>query len=154
MKKLESMILEESGAGIREVRWQQRLDNFKRAFAQLGKFIDKGNLNELEEQGLIQAFEYTFELAWNVMKDYFTFQGLEGIHGRRDAIRLAFSRGLVEDGEGWMAMLKSRIQSSHTYEEETAKEIATGIFDTYYYLFDMLLQKMETLSGKEVLSEK
>lgn len=154
MKKLENMILEEPGAGIRDVRWQQRLDNFKRAFAQLGKFIDKGSLNELEEQGLIKAFEYTFELSWNVMKDYFTFQGLEGIHGSRDAIRLAFNRGLIEDGEGWMAMLKSRIQSSHTYEEETAREIAADIFDTYYYLFAMLLQEMEALSGQEVLPGK
>ena len=123
MKDLENMILEEPGAGIQSIRWQQRLNNFKKAFAQLRKFIDKGDLNELEEQGLIQAFEYTFELAWNVIKDYFTFQGLEGIHGSRDAIRLAFNRGLIGDGDGWMAMLKSRIQSSHTYEEETARKI-------------------------------
>ncbi|TCS86700.1 nucleotidyltransferase substrate binding protein (TIGR01987 family) [Anseongella ginsenosidimutans] len=89
-----------------DIRWKQRLHNYKKAFSQLQKFIDKRTLNELEEQGLIQSFEYTCELAWNVTKDYYTFQGVGGIQGSRDAIRLAFNRGLIGDGEGWISHLR------------------------------------------------
>ncbi len=62
-----------------DIRWIQRLSNFSKALAQLTRFIEKGELNELEKQGLIQAFEYTFELAWNTIKDYFEAQGETGI---------------------------------------------------------------------------
>ncbi|MGC1956011.1 MAG: nucleotidyltransferase substrate binding protein, partial [Gammaproteobacteria bacterium] len=63
-----------------DVRWIQRFENYKRALTQLKKFIEKGDLNELEEQGLIQAFEYTHELAWNVLKDYLLSKGNVTIH--------------------------------------------------------------------------
>lgn len=66
-----------------DIRWKQRLKNYNKALSQLTKFIEKRELNELEEQGLIQAFEYTYELAWNVMKDYYEFQGTEKIQGSR-----------------------------------------------------------------------
>ena len=73
-------------------------------------------LFELEKQGLIQTFEFTHELAWNVMKDYFAWQGNPAITGSRDTAREAFQKGLIEDGEGWMEMIKSRNQTSHTYQ--------------------------------------
>ena len=59
----------------KDIRWMQRLANFQKAFSQLKKFIDKGVLSELEEQGLIKAFEYTFELAWTTLKDFMENQG-------------------------------------------------------------------------------
>ena len=69
----------------KDIRWKQRFSNYQKALFQLDKFIEKGDLNELEEQGLVQAFEYTYELAWNVMKDYFTYeQADENITGSRD----------------------------------------------------------------------
>jgi nucleotidyltransferase substrate binding protein (TIGR01987 family) len=129
-----------------DIRWQQRFSNYNKALRQLQKFIDKGALNELEQQGLVQAFEYTYELAWNVMKDYFTYmQADQNILGSRDAIQLAFNRGLISDGKIWMDMIESRIKSSHTYNEDTAKEIADKIVQQYYLLFVALKQKMETL---------
>lgn len=86
-----------------DVRWEQRFANFKKALAQLKKFVEKGQLNELEEQGAIQAFEYTYELAWNVMKDFLEHQGQTDIYGSRDAIRKAFSLGLSRTvRNGWM----------------------------------------------------
>jgi len=128
-----------------DIRWKQRFENFQKAFAQLAKFIEKQELNELEEQGLIKAFEYTYELAWNVMKDYYQYQGEDNIQGSRDAIRLAFKRGLVEDGEDWMAMIKSRIMSSHTYNEELVQEIKAAVLNKYYPLFERFNQKMNQL---------
>jgi len=88
-----------------DIRWHQRFQNFQKAFALLEEAVElsltKG-LNKLEEQGLIQRFEFTHELAWNVLKDYFEYQGNTNITGSRDATREAFSIGLIEDGEGWM----------------------------------------------------
>src|SRR5690554_6917957 len=97
-----------------EIRWIQRFSNFNRALSQLESAVElatKRELNELEKQGLIQAFEFTHELAWNVMKDYFIHQGNHQIHGSRDAIRAAFNAGLIEDGEIWMETIKSRKKS-------------------------------------------
>jgi nucleotidyltransferase substrate binding protein (TIGR01987 family) len=112
------------------------------------KFILKGELNELEELGLIQAFEYTYELAWNTIKDYFEEQGEAGILGSRDALRLAFKRVLIEDGETWMAMIVSRTQAAHTYNEALAKKIAGDIVKLYFPEFAKLYSRMEALKEK------
>lgn len=129
-----------------DIRWKQRLDNYSKALRQLTRFIEKGELNELEQQGLIQSFEYTYELAWNTIKDFFEAQGESGILGSRDAFRLAFKRGLIENGEIWMEMIKSRIQTSHTYNEDVAEDIATRIVTQYYEEFIRLHKRLEILS--------
>ena len=126
-----------------DIRWKQRFENYLKALGQLQKFIAKGNLNELEEQGLIQAFEFTHELAWNVMKDYFEYQGNTAITGSRDATREAFQKGLIQDGAQWMEMIKSRNQSTHTYNESTANEIRDRILNYYYDLFVSFKDKMK-----------
>jgi len=112
-----------------DIRWEQRFSNYQKALRQLQKFIDKGELSELEAQGLVKAFEYTYELAWNTLKDFLEYRGQTDIYGSRDAIRRAFGLGLIADGEGWMDMLKSRNQTSHTYNEETAEEICRAVRD-------------------------
>jgi nucleotidyltransferase substrate binding protein (TIGR01987 family) len=126
-----------------DIRWKQRFENYLKALGQLQKFIAKGNLNELEEQGLIQAFEFTHELAWNVMKDYFEYQGNTTITGSRDATREAFQKGLIQDGAQWMEMIKSRNQCTHTYNESTANEIRDRILNYYYDLFVSFKEKMK-----------
>jgi nucleotidyltransferase substrate binding protein (TIGR01987 family) len=92
-------------------------------------------LSELEKQGLIKAFEFTHELAWNVMKDYFEYQGTTSIMGSRDAVREAFQKGLVADGEGWIEMIQSRNQTSHTYNQKVADEIVEKVTARYCELF-------------------
>jgi len=115
-----------------DIRWIQRFDNFDKAVKQLTKFIEKGDLSELEQQGLIQSFEYNYELAWNTIKDFYENQGETGIQGSRDAIRMAFKRGLIINGETWMKMIKSRVLTSHTYNEKIADEITIDILNIYY----------------------
>lgn len=129
----------------KDIRWQQRLQSFKKALKQLRKFVAKGDLNELEEQGAIQAFEYTYELAWLVLKDFLVYQGHTEIYGSRDAIKKAFEVGLIEDGKTWMDAYVSRTKTSHTYNEETAKEFVNAIMSDYYILFTKLEKKMEEL---------
>lgn len=131
-----------------DIRWQQRLANFSMALEQLARAVatsQQRTLSDLEKQGLIQAFEFTHELAWNVMKDYFAYQGNPGISGSRDAAREAFQKGLVEDGEGWMEMIRSRNQTSHTYQQKIADEIGRLIVERYFPLFRDFQQKMSSL---------
>ena len=132
----------------RDIRWEQRFANYQKALSRLQKFIDKGALSELEKQGLIKAFEYTYELAWNTLKDFLEYRGQTDIYGSRDAIRKAFELGLIGDGESWMDMLKSRNKTSHTYNEETADEICQAVEEVYYSLFKQLKAKLESLRSE------
>ncbi|MEX2489197.1 MAG: nucleotidyltransferase substrate binding protein [Pseudomonadales bacterium] len=129
-----------------EIRWHQRLQNFQSAFHELDEAVALSNargLSKLEEQGLIQAFEYTYELAWNTIKDFYQYQGETGIQGSRDAIRLAFERGLIADGDQWVAMIKSRTLTSHTYNRELARLIADQILGNYHLLLKNVLANLE-----------
>lgn len=132
-----------------DIRWIQRFSNYCKALAQLAKFIAKGDLNELEKQGLIQCFEYTYELAWNTLKDFYENQAVTDIQGSKDAIRLAFKRGLIDNGEAWMNMIKSRTLTSHTYNEDLADEIVSAILNSYYQEFVELQKKLGALAEKE-----
>jgi nucleotidyltransferase substrate binding protein (TIGR01987 family) len=130
---------------MQDIRWKQRLDNYQKAVRQLTKFIEKGELNELEEQGMIKAFEYTYELAWKMIKDYYEEQGEVNIQGSRDALRLAFQRGIIKDGDNWMKMIKSRIATVHTYNEEVARQVIQDIRNLYFQLFIELQTKMQNI---------
>lgn len=133
-----------------DIRWRQRFANYKKALQQLTKFIDKADLNELEQQGLIKAFEYTYELGWNLLRDFLVDRGNTSIYGSRDAIREAFSAGLIKDGEGWMAMYADRNKTSHTYNEDTADEITRNVFTRYFPVFVALREKMDVLSKENL----
>ena len=133
----------------KDIRWQQRFDNYQRALASLGEFMSKASLSKLETQGLIKAFEYTYELGWNVLRDYLLFQGKTDLVGSRDAIKNAFKSGLLADGEVWMDMLESRNRTSHVYHEEIAQEIAAKIKSIYYPSFCKLEKKFLGLVKSE-----
>ncbi|MDZ7718256.1 MAG: nucleotidyltransferase substrate binding protein [Balneolaceae bacterium] len=131
-----------------DIRWKQRFSNYQKAFGKLAEVVENktlGQLTDLEKEGLIQRFEYTYELAWKVMKDYLEFQGITGITGSRDAIRESFQKEIISEGEGWMEMIKSRNQTAHLYNEATAQEIAENIVNVYFNLFDSFNRKMENL---------
>ena len=118
-----------------DVRWTQRFNNFSKAFAQLTEAVElskQRRLSKLEEQGLIQAFEYTHELAWNTLKDFLGERGVQDLYGSRDTTREAFRVGLIEHGEVWMDMIRSRNLTSHTYNEATAREIVSAIIRSYF----------------------
>lgn len=103
-----------------ELRWVQRFSNYEKALSQLGAAVQlskQRKLTDLEQQGIIQAFEFTHELAWKTLKDFLNDKGNAEIYGSRDASRQAFKYGLLDDGEVWMNMILSRNQTSHTYNE-------------------------------------
>ena len=121
-----------------DVRWQQRFSNYKRALEQLESFFEPPALNEREQQGLIKAFEYVFELAWNTLRDLLRSQGNETLLGSRDTLREAFRLGLIHNGETWMLMIQDRNLTSHTYNRSTADTIASHIQDSYLRCFQDL----------------
>jgi len=131
-----------------DTRWEQRFSNYTRAFNRLKDAVSlngERQLSDLEKQGLIQAFEFTHELAWKVIKDYFVEQGNNEITGSRDAVRSAFKNELIIDGEGWMKMIVSRNMSSHTYDNDIANEIVDDVVNNYYGLFQDFQLKMQGL---------
>lgn len=142
-----------------DIRWEQRFSNYNKALKKLSEAIEyiKKDFDEQEaginteevfdeilKEGLIQRFEYTHELAWNVMKDFLSEIGNIRTYGSRDATREAFKAELIKNGDVWMEMIKSRNQTSHTYNDETAEEIYTKILNEYYSAFLTFQQTMES----------
>ncbi len=146
---------------MEEIRWQQRFSNCNKALNKLEQAIGyiKHNylddetqivrsdlnliLNEIIKDGLIQRFEYTHEMAWNLMKDYAEYQGNNEVGGSRDATREALNLKIIENGDAWMEMIKSRNKTTHTYNESTANEIYSKIIEYYFPLFIQFRFKME-----------
>jgi len=148
-----------------ELRWQQRFSNYVKAFLKLeqavlkiteeyqirenGTIDEDSFLDDIIKEGLIQRFEYTHELAWNVMKDFLENAGNNNVFGSKDATKEAFAAGLISNGEVWMDMIKSRNKTSHTYNEETADDIFMKIVHEYYQEFNQFRNRMEALSSGE-----
>ncbi len=106
-------------------------------------------LTRLEDQGLIQEFEFTHELAWNTLKDFLENRGVQGLYGSKDTVRQAFKTGLILNGEVWMDMVQSRNLTSHTYDETVADQIVAAIRNTYCTEFEALRTKLEELKDVE-----
>lgn len=133
----------------KDIRWIQRFNNYRRALEKFNQAVDiisnklewGEEIDDLLEEGLIQRFEYTHELAWKVMKDYAQYQGYTNIQGSRDAFRKAFEMGIIEN-EAWMESINDRNLTSHNYDDETVAEILKAIIDTYALLFNDFEKKM------------
>ena len=133
----------------KDIRWIQRFNNYRRALEKFNQAVDiisnklewGEEIDDLLEEGLIQRFEYTHELAWKVMKDYAQYQGYTNIQGSRDAFRKAFEMGIIEN-EAWMESINDRNLTSHNYDDETVAEILNAKIDTYALLFNDFEKKM------------
>ena len=165
----------------KDLRWQQRLENFEKALAGIKRDVrisEKYLLSEAEKEyyksysnikdfaheeietikdkketlasihtGLIKSFEITWELAWNVMKDYFKNQGIYSIRGPRDAIKEAFNKGLIEKNDSWSQSVRDRHKTTHIYEEEMIEEIIEEIKTKYICMFEQFARKMNSLKN-------
>jgi len=131
-----------------EIRWQQRLENFGKALSQLEAACEKEDYSDLERAGLVQMFEFTFELSWKVLKDLLFYEGYE-LKSPREVIRQSFVMEFIseDDSEVFLDALGKRNLLSHTYEEETALEAERLINEQYY---PMLRRVYDTLEKKRV----
>ena len=135
-----------------DIRWIQRFNHFIKALSQLKEAVELAQqrpLSRLESQGMIQAFEFTHELAWNTLKDFLENGGVQGLYGSKDASRAAFKAGLIENGEAWMDMIQSRNLTTHTYDEAIAVQITSSIRSTYFAEFEALRIKLDELKREE-----
>ena len=135
-----------------DTRWLQRFSNYQKALLTLFEAADLAAtraLSNLEQRGLIQGFEFTHELAWNVLKDYLEEQGFVGIIGSKNATREAFKNALIADGEVWMDMIKARNMTSHTYSTAVVQGIATDILQRFYPAFKAMELTFSALKARD-----
>jgi nucleotidyltransferase substrate binding protein (TIGR01987 family) len=117
-----------------DIRWKQRFENFQKAFLLLKQAVENGPsaLSLLEKEGVIQRFEYTFELAWKTMKDFLEMEGMVITPvTARQVVKEAFSAKIVTDGQVWIDMLDHRNLLSHTYDSSTFEEAVDAIAARY-----------------------
>ena len=115
----------------KELRWQQRFQNFERAFLLLDKSIDISDPSDTERAGIIQFFEMSFELSWNLMKDYLESEGFV-VDTPRESLKQAFQSNVITDGHVWMEALDDRNLTAHTYDEATAEKVIGNIKEKYH----------------------
>ena len=127
----------------KEVRWKQRFENLRKAFALLDEAAQRPELSRLEKEGLIQRFEYTFELSWKTLKDYLESQGVTATFPR-DVLKEAFRAGVIENGEVWLEMLEKRNQLSHTYDEKTFEASVSAVRDRFFPAVARLMDALES----------
>ena len=134
-----------------DIRWLQRYDSFHRANKRIQEITESDkkvdDLSELEMEGLIQRFEYTFELGWKVLQDLLKYKGYEFVQGPNGTLQKAFEDGMITDHDGWRRMAKARVTTSHTYNEGDAIEIVRNIYKEYSYL----LQRLDNRLNEEKL---
>lgn len=126
-----------------DIRWRQRFSNYQKALSKLQEVIKQSEedpLSELETEGLIQRFEYTYELSWKTLQDLLHSKGYLEITGPNPVISQSFKDGIIKDGEAWKKMKVAREMTSHTYNSEIAEEISESIIDLFY----TLLKDLET----------
>ena len=128
-----------------DIRWRQRFQNFKKAFEQLRDSVLKvDELSDLEKEGMVQRFEYTFELAWKTLKDYLEEQQVNAKFPR-EVIKQSFHYEIIQDGEIWMDMLEKKNLMAHTYEEtifrDSVQKIANEYFKAISQLYNFLQNK-------------
>ncbi|MEY3498663.1 MAG: hypothetical protein RL308_332 [Bacteroidota bacterium] len=126
-----------------DIRWIQRFNNYRKALARLGE-AEERELSDLEQQGLIQGFEFTFDLAWKTLQDYLRENKRPNDNGGPNVIiTQSLEDGIIKGEEQWKAMKKSRDLTSHSYDGETADDIAENILETYYNLFIQLETRLQ-----------
>ena len=130
-----------------DIRWIQRFNNYRKALARLSEAValaEERDLSDLELQGLIQGFEFTFDLAWKTLQDYLRHHKRPNDNGGPNVIIIqALADGIIKGDEEWKAIKKSRELTSHSYDGDTADAIAENIIDTYHGLFIQLETRLQ-----------
>lgn len=127
---------------VQTPRWQLRFQVFGRALSLLRQgleTLDERSLSDLEREGLIQRFEYTWELGWNLIADYLDFQGvILPTKTPRIVLKTAYERGVIADGPEWMNALDARNRMAHTYNFSAFEEVVAAVHARYFGLLNAL----------------
>jgi nucleotidyltransferase substrate binding protein (TIGR01987 family) len=118
-----------------DIRWKQRFDNFERAFRLLQSALVERPLedfSDLEQQGLVKRFEFSFELAWKTMKDFLESSGIQvNPVTPKAVIKEAFAAKIIDDGQIWIDMMLDRNLLSHTYDQKSFLKALNSVKNVY-----------------------
>lgn len=132
------------------LRWEQKLQSYHKALNRLAEVVNSAKshqLNDLEKDGMVKRFEYTHEMAWKLMMSYCKYVDPSfEVYGSRDATRWAFSRELIDDGETWMEMIKSRNNTAHNYDGDVSNDVLVAVTERYFPLMHAFYLRMAALS--------
>lgn len=123
-----------------DIRWKQRFQNFEKAYKRLShaiRIVEGEPDNEVLTAGLIQTYEFTFELAWKTLKDYLEMEGFD-VPSPRATLRQAFQSGYIQQAEVWMQALNDRNLTTHTYDELIAAKVVGDINEKYVFVLEEL----------------
>ena len=130
-------------------RLNEKLSDYKRASTRLAEATKLEVYDDIIFDGVIQRFEFTFELSWKLMKLFLEYTGISEIRSPRGAIREAFAFGLINDGEQWIDMMIDRNKTPHLYDEDEARLIYEKIINRYNDLLaqfgDMIEKEIKQL---------
>ncbi|RLD17460.1 MAG: nucleotidyltransferase [Caldiserica bacterium] len=126
---------------MREEQVKYSIEKLDNAFKRLKEGVSEVK-SELEKDGVIQRFEFTFELLWKCLKLYLEYKGIR-VNTPRDSFKEAFRIGIIDDEENYLNMLEDRNKTSHIYDKKTADEIFDRIKDVYLKLIDGLVKKLK-----------
>lgn len=126
---------------LKDMRWRQRFTNFERSYQLLAQYKGQEEGSELEQAGLIQFFEMSFELALKLMKDYLEAQQIY-VNSPREAIKQSYQIDLIDDGHVWIDALTDRNRTVHTYNKELAKQMVKDIEEIYFPELEKLYNKL------------
>lgn len=120
-----------------EPRSHQRFDHFTKALIRLENAVAQPKYNELEEAGLIQTFNFTFELAWKTLRDLLTEEGLV-VNTPREVIKHAFQANYIEEGDLWIEALDQKNLMAHVYDEDQSQIAVSLIKQKYFQILKKL----------------
>lgn len=128
---------------MEDIRWKQRLNQLKKAASLMNEGLKITSPSRIEQAGLIQAFEMSFELSWKLLKDFLVSEGFD-VATPRAAIKQAFQNEIIQDGELWLVALSDRNLTTHTYNESTADLVVDSVKSKYSVMINELIASFET----------
>jgi len=131
-----------------EIRWKQRFKHFVKAFTLLRSALEDKEIDDfddLQQEGLVQRFEYTFELLWKTLKDYLDNEEVDiGLISPKNVIKAAGKSTLLErigaDGEILLDMHTTRNLLSHTYDVKNFRESLIKLKRDYLPQIDLIYE--------------
>lgn len=129
-------------------RWLQRLESFESAMKQLDSACNQRRHSDLERAGLIQIYEFSFELSWKTLSDLLFIEGIEA-NSPRQVIRESYAMGYIEDVDTWLEALESRNRLAHTYDQTVAEAAKKLIQQRYAPLLAKVLNQLQQHRGEQ-----
>ncbi|MBC9784112.1 nucleotidyltransferase substrate binding protein [Heliobacterium chlorum] len=122
---------------------KEKLDTYRKAISRLEDILNEEISNDYIYDAVIRRFEFTYEVAWKLMKLTLEYKGIVEARSPRDVFREAFAVGIIKNGDVWFKMLTDRNLTSHTYDQETAIAIYHRIKDDYFETLNLLIEQIE-----------